>query len=390
MPLLAAEETMWNDEAPVPTVPLDDEAMNARYVMRGRTLVLESNREKLENFVISLRRPGQVMRRPEYQRRLRWDNKRMSRFIESFILNIPIPPLFLFEVRPNEYEVIDGQQRITAIDEFFSDRLVLAGLEYFTELNGRKYSTLPLQIRTGIERRSISYIVVLGETVVNDEDAFFLKRTLFTRLNTGGVHLTAQEIRNSLYAGPVNDLIRKLSEEEAFRRVWAPSQYDGRRPRKSENHFIESMQDAEVVLRFFALRHARHFRGSVGRFLDSYMFRSRNFDEAAIRDLERIFRHTFALAKAIYEERLFREFKSVTDAGSSKALRKVADCELVALSERLEHSALLIERRREVFKGTAKLFRTKRDAILKGDSRLRIENRINLFRGMYDQVCEGA
>ena len=91
MPFVAAERTMWDDEVSAPTPPLDDEALNARYVERGRTLVLESNREKLENFVVSLRRPGQVMRRPEYQRRLRWDNKRMSRFIESFILNIPIP-----------------------------------------------------------------------------------------------------------------------------------------------------------------------------------------------------------------------------------------------------------------------------------------------------------
>lgn len=388
MTLVGAEKTMWREEPLTRPPPLSDEALNARYVERGRTLVLESNREKLENFSLSLKRPGQVLRQPDYQRRLRWDDKRMSRFIESFILNIPIPPLFLFEVRPNEYEVIDGQQRITAIDNFFSDRLILCGLEYYPELNGRTYSTLPREIRTSIERRSISYTVVLGETVRNDEDALFLKRTLFARLNTGGVRLTAQELRNNLYAGRVNDLIRRLASEDAFRRVWAPSLFDGRRQRKSDKRFVERMQDAEVVLRFFALRHTAHFQGSMGRFLDSYMFRSKTFDVATIAELERLFRSTFTLALSIYGGRLFRAFELTTDTVDTQPLRKVADCELVALSERLECAARLSERRDDVLKSTALLFRTQRDAILKGDSRSRIQHRINLFRQMYGRLCE--
>src|SRR5262249_30803115 len=137
---------------------------NRRYDTRERKIVVEANREKLPNFVEALKRKDYMTIRPFYQRRLRWDKVRQSRFIESFIINIPVPPLFLYEAKYNSYEVIDGQQRITAIRAFYENDLVLKGLEHWPELNGRKYSNLPSNIRAGIDRRSISYFVVLTES----------------------------------------------------------------------------------------------------------------------------------------------------------------------------------------------------------------------------------
>ncbi|BAQ62700.1 conserved hypothetical protein [Geminocystis sp. NIES-3708] len=90
---------------------------------------------------------------PEYQRRKRWDDIRKSRLIESFILNVPIPPIFLYEVDYSIYEVMDGQQRLTAIYDFYKGRFELKGLEYWRELNGRKYNNLPEQVKRGIDRR---------------------------------------------------------------------------------------------------------------------------------------------------------------------------------------------------------------------------------------------
>ena len=92
---------------------ISDAEINRRYERREQRIVVESNREKLPNFVEALKRPNYMNIRPFYQRRPRWDQIRQSRFIESFIINIPVPPLFLYEASYNSYEVIDGQQRIT-------------------------------------------------------------------------------------------------------------------------------------------------------------------------------------------------------------------------------------------------------------------------------------
>lgn len=113
MPLALAEESMWEKPTPRIRTKASDAEINARYEAKERKIVVEANREKLPNFVEALKRPNYMNIRPFYQRRLRWDQVCESRFIESFIINIPVPPLFLYETNYNTYEVIDGQQRIT-------------------------------------------------------------------------------------------------------------------------------------------------------------------------------------------------------------------------------------------------------------------------------------
>jgi hypothetical protein len=81
--------------------------------------------------------------RPEYQRRLVWDNVKKSRLIESLIMNVPVPPVFLYEEDLSRYEVMDGQQRLNSIVEFYSNRLKLSGLEEWDGLNGKTYADLP-------------------------------------------------------------------------------------------------------------------------------------------------------------------------------------------------------------------------------------------------------
>ena len=115
-----------------------------------------SNREKLPGFVNQLKNPNYMDLRPFYQRRPRWDSKTQSLLIKSFIMNIPVPPVFLYERDYNSYEVMDGQQRITAIRDFYANTFKLRGLETWPELNGRSYATLPEKIRAGIDRRSIT------------------------------------------------------------------------------------------------------------------------------------------------------------------------------------------------------------------------------------------
>src|SRR6201994_3445322 len=102
-------------------------------------------------------------------------------------MNIPVPPVFLYEKDFNSYEVMDGQQRITAIRDFYANQYKLSGLQMWPELNGRSYSALPEKIKAGIDRRSITSIVLMKESTESEEDASFLRETVFDRLNTGGV-----------------------------------------------------------------------------------------------------------------------------------------------------------------------------------------------------------
>lgn len=86
-------------------------------------------------------------------------------------MNIPVPPVFLYERDFNSYEVMDGQQRITAIRDFYQNRFALTGLEMWLELEGRKYHSLPEKVKAGVDRRSITSIVLLKESTADEEEA---------------------------------------------------------------------------------------------------------------------------------------------------------------------------------------------------------------------------
>ena len=162
--VLPAEQVFWVKVPRVTLVRASDEEISAKYDAKAERIVTETNREKLQNFYEALNRPNYMNARPSYQRRQRWSPERQSQLIESFLINIPIPPLFVYESRPNVYEIMDGQQRVTAIKAFYSNELVLEGLQRWPELNGRTYAKLPERIRSGIDRRSISWITVLNES----------------------------------------------------------------------------------------------------------------------------------------------------------------------------------------------------------------------------------
>jgi hypothetical protein len=304
-------------------------------------------------------------------------------------------PLFgscheLFETAANAYEVIDGQQRITAIQEFFSNNLRLVGLEHWPELDGRTYTTLPAQLRAGIERRSITYVVVLRETVADEEEALFIKQTLFERLNTGGIKLSAQEVRNNLYQGPFNQMIWDLAETPLFKQIWLPRLAVGREERRSEADFFSSMQDLEVILRFFALRHHDKFRGSIKHFLDLYMSRSRSFDQATIQFLKDLYLRTLQLGHDIYGRHLFCEFSSERNAWKSRPLRAVADAVMIALNDRLEQQTCLAQRREEIVSATEELFRRhpKSEIIGRLNTAADVRKRIELFQRLFGPFCE--
>src|SRR5947208_6293354 len=211
---------MWLKKPSESDRRLNDDEINVKYGKRELRIVTEMNREQLPNFVDALKRPGWMELRPFYQRRPRWDPVRQSKLIESFIMNVPVPPLFVYESDLAKYEVMDGQQRITAILDFYTNKLKLEGLEQWPELNGRIYDALPSEIKKGIDRRSISYIVLLKESASTTEEEALLRQEVFERLNTGGIKLSKQEARNALYQGKFNNLLLDLVKNPIFRMIW--------------------------------------------------------------------------------------------------------------------------------------------------------------------------
>jgi hypothetical protein len=332
--------------------------------------------------------------RPAYQRRRRWDAERQSLLIESFIINIPVPPVFVYETSYNRYEVMDGQQRITAIKDFYEDQLVLTGLERWPELNGKKRKQLPSKIQAAIDRRSISVVVLLTESAANDEDALLLKELVFERLNTGGVRLSQQEVRNCLYQSKLNELLLELAKLPTFRKAWdlplfSETEISAPSDDLLDNRFYSRMQDLEVILRFFALRHHAHYQRGMQGFLDLYMVRAQRFDDADIAALRQLFTNTLNLGAAIFGEKLFCPFDKAAQDWEKKPHVAFSDAVLVGLTAYLDKKDELILKREAVVAGTKSLFLTHEDGTFtgRGNSKKDVENRINLFKGMLAEVA---
>jgi len=136
--LLPGERLSWAVEDVGDVAASTDKAIDEKYARGEVRIVTEQGRYPL-NTISALVESTNYNLQPEFQRRHRWDRVRQSRLIESFIMNVPVPPIFLYEISYSQYEVMDGLQRLTAIKEFYADEFALKGLEEWTELNGRTY-----------------------------------------------------------------------------------------------------------------------------------------------------------------------------------------------------------------------------------------------------------
>jgi len=139
--LFPGESFDLQDKSESDPIPRSDKTINEKYKRGEIRIVTEQARyplDTIENMIDS----GKYDLNPEYQRRKRWDTQRKSRLIESFIMNVPIPPIFLYEVDYSVYEVMDGQQRLTAIYDFYKGEYELEELDYWQELNGKKLSKI--------------------------------------------------------------------------------------------------------------------------------------------------------------------------------------------------------------------------------------------------------
>jgi len=335
--------------------------------------------------------------RPEYQRRLVWDLEKRSAFIESLLLNIPIPTLFLYERELGRYEVMDGQQRINAVIDFYAGVYPLKGLVKWPEINGLTFNDLPDVLRRGLDRRRLSATVVVVDTAKPQpvSPAFQgddVRKIVFERLNTGGQHLNAQELRNCLYAGPFNDLLIRLASTRQFRAIWGISAHPRHglaRPTVdedelyaplSENQLYSRMLDCEIVLRFFAFSDPKRLRGSVRSILDKCMANNVSMPADAVPALEKKFNRVLKLAHDIFGPETFR-YRDHKD--KARLSRPLFDAVMIALDHLWDHCHTLKRRRLAVGNSITALLRRERAfAVIVGrpNTAQAIQARINLVQ----------
>lgn len=238
--------------------------------------------------LVSMINDGIINISPEYQRKFRWDDERQSMLIESIFLGIPVPSLFMATNNDATWEVIDGLQRLCTIIRFVAeldsnarqkvgknDYLRLKNLDKLTEMNGKTIEDLSHSLKLDFLLKPIKVITL------SDKSDFQVRFDLFQRLNTGGISLTDQEIRNCVYKGRFNVFIKRLSLDERLRRLTM-------KPKSA----LEDGTFEELVLRFFAYLFKRDlFEHNVKDFLNQFMgWAMMNYDE---RVYEEIFNSVF-------------------------------------------------------------------------------------------------
>lgn len=289
---------------------------------------------------------------PEYQRRQVWDKKKQSQFIESLLMNLPVPPVFLFEPEYSRYEVMDGQQRLSSIVNFYSNRLKLTGLEYWTELNGSFYGDLPPMLQRGLDRRRISAVVLQNNSGSERHDE--LRRVVFERLNTGGQKLNAQELRNCIYASPFADLLVELAGYAVFNDLWEIPRYQDHFVRGqisqelAENNLFKRMVDCELVLRFFAFRSKKNIRGSVKSILDNCMKANSAANSDELTEMGNDFKSRIDLAFEIFGESAFK-LKEI-ESGKDKTSQPYYDAVVIACDRQYEHRKKLVTKRNQIIR----------------------------------------
>lgn len=333
---------------------MSDEEINSKYREGEIRIVTEQARYPL-NTISSMVHSDSYKMNPEYQRRHRWTNRKRSSLIESLIMNVPIPPIFLYEYEYSSYEVMDGLQRLTAISSFYDDEFELEGLTKWPELNGKKYSGLPKLVKQGVDRRYISSIILLHETAKTNEEAENLKQMVFDRINSGGEKLTPQEKRNANFDGKLNRLCIKLSENQSLCKAWDIPLEDGNPDRihseRAENKLFKTMGDVELVLRFFAYRQRSDLqRGSLESYLDFYLEKGNYFSTEVLGSLEKLFNATIDMVYELFEDKAFFLYrKRKTGWGwFERPTTAVYDPMMNSLSQRLEFRDELVRRKEEM------------------------------------------
>ena len=241
---------------------------------------------------------GRLILQPDFQRQYVWDAKKASKLIESAILLIPLPIIYLSEEKDGKEYVIDGQQRLTSLFSFIDGNFPdgkafkLSGLNVCSELNGKSFKDLPEDFQDKIRYYKIRTITFLKNS---SED---LKFEIFERLNTGSVQLNDQELRNCLYRGSFNIALKEMASDPDFTYICGFKSPDRR------------MRDIELVLRFCAFYHKTYlnYKPPIRKFLNEQAQQHKNINDKDLLELKSAFKNSCHIIRAIFGTNSFKRF----------------------------------------------------------------------------------
>ncbi len=259
---------------------------------------------------------------PDYQRDMAWDEPRQSKFIESVLLGLPIPYIFVADIYDEgndlgRLEIVDGTQRIRTLARFLSNELRLEELEKLKKLNGFIFNDLPLARQRRFKRTTLRMIQLTEKA---DEE---VRRDMFERINTGSVELNDMEKRRGISPGPFVNLLERLANEPKFLKLCPFSEA-----------LIRRREPEEFILRFFAyLNNYKSFERQVNKFLNEYLdtHNNSNLDQEAFKSefelmldfVEKYFPNGFSKAKGHVKTPRIR-FEAIS-VGVALAIREKKD-----------------------------------------------------------------
>lgn len=320
---------------------------------KERTVKTQTIEYDLETLVKKIEK-GLIKLSPDYQRKHRWSDEFSSRLIESLILNIPIPTIYLSQdVDVDEevsddisrYSVIDGQQRLTAIKDYFKGEYSLIGLDTLIELNGTFYNDLPPFLTRRLEERTIKCMRI--DSTADSQ----VKYDIFERLNSGSITLSAQELRNATCRGKFNDLIKSLVKNRDFLEIIRVRDH----PKRSEK-----MEDEELVLRYFAMTYKdgyKKYKGGFNKFLTENMLNYNGFAQSELNGMKRQFESTMRNIRNSFGDEPFAKYIYDKNKSGKLSWRKqssfntaVYDCVVCAFSKRIGDVTVEYPKFKELFK----------------------------------------
>jgi hypothetical protein len=240
---------------------------------------------------------------PFYQRKFVWKIEQASKLVESFLMGLPVPQVFLYVNQDDQLEVIDGQQRLMSVKYFFEgyygeedargkrQTFKLKGLSQRSEYNGKTFSELDIKDQRKLRNSTLRAINIKQLKPSSNGDSVF---HIFERLNTGGTQLKPQEIRNAVYRGKIVNELKELNQNQDWQRILGLNKPD------------KNQKDVELVLRLFALfNNWEKYEKPMLTYLNNFMDRNRNFDS----DNAKIFKERFVKAVSLVGSALERPFR---------------------------------------------------------------------------------
>ncbi len=271
---------------------------------------------------------------PHYQRSYIWDNKRASLLIESILLNVPIPVIYVEEDEDSRWNVVDGLQRLNSLKRFFSNEFKLTGLEVLSELNREQFSTLPAKAQRILRNGILRVIVILQESHPE------IKYDIFLRLNRGAVRLNEQELRNCLYRGQFNDYLKSARNSTKLQKIMGLSE--------PHNRFV----DSELILRSIAFstqfdqktKTIPGYTGKMKGFLNWFMNKNKNCSDDSIKKYDTQFKKSLDSSFIVFGEKAFRKIDSKSLVADRLLNRAIFDSIMVGFSK---YDPIIIEKHKQ-------------------------------------------